>query len=41
MLPDDLRALYALIDGDGGEGLLDRPWFGLELLESQSRPENR
>ncbi|MER6950676.1 SMI1/KNR4 family protein [Nonomuraea sp. NPDC000554] len=41
-LPDDLRALYALIDGDGGEGLLDRhPWFSLELLESQSRPENR
>ncbi|GAA2381413.1 SMI1/KNR4 family protein [Nonomuraea africana] len=41
-LPDDLRALYALVDGDGGEGLLDRhPWFGLELLESQCRPENR
>lgn len=41
-LPDDLRALYEHIDGDGGEGLLDRhPWFGLELLRSQSRPENR
>ncbi|MEU7834332.1 SMI1/KNR4 family protein [Nonomuraea sp. NPDC049129] len=41
-LPEDLRALYALVDGDGGEGLLDRhPWFGLELLEDQSRPENR
>ncbi|MFI7124898.1 SMI1/KNR4 family protein [Nonomuraea sp. NPDC050153] len=41
-LPDDLSALYAHIDGDGGEGLLDRhPWFGLELLVNQSRPENR
>ncbi|MGW6498947.1 SMI1/KNR4 family protein [Nonomuraea angiospora] len=41
-LPDDLRALYAHIDGDGGEGLLERyPWFGLERLVSQSRPENR
>lgn len=37
-LPDDLRALYALVDGDGGEGLLDRhPWYGLELLLSQNR----
>ncbi|MFI7633267.1 SMI1/KNR4 family protein [Nonomuraea sp. NPDC049400] len=41
-LPDDLRALYTHVDGDGGEGLLDRhPWFGLELLENQSRRENR
>lgn len=41
-LPADLRALYELVDGDGGEGLLDRhPWFGLEQLESQCRPENR
>ncbi|WP_433440922.1 SMI1/KNR4 family protein [Nonomuraea sp. CA-141351] len=41
-LPDDLRALYSHVDGDGGEGLLDRhPWFGLELLENQSRRENR
>ncbi|MEV4111274.1 SMI1/KNR4 family protein [Nonomuraea sp. NPDC049695] len=41
-LPDDLRALYTRVDGDGGEGLLDRhPWFGLELLENQSRRENR
>ncbi|KAB8194013.1 hypothetical protein FH608_017625 [Nonomuraea phyllanthi] len=41
-LPDDLRELYAHVDGDGGEGLLNRhPWFGLERLEHQSRPENR
>ncbi|MEU6714479.1 SMI1/KNR4 family protein [Nonomuraea sp. NPDC046802] len=41
-LPDDLRALYALVDGDGGQGLLDQhPWFGLEMLENHSRPENR
>ncbi|MEV0613686.1 SMI1/KNR4 family protein [Nonomuraea sp. NPDC050404] len=41
-LPDDLRALYAHVDGDGGEGLLaGHPWFGLDLVEENSRPENR
>ncbi|MEV5896006.1 SMI1/KNR4 family protein [Nonomuraea fuscirosea] len=41
-LPDDLQALYAHVDGDGGEGLLaDHHWFGLERLEKLSRPENR
>ncbi|MDL4776845.1 SMI1/KNR4 family protein [Actinomadura xylanilytica] len=32
-LPDDLRALYTVADGDGGAGLMDRhPWFGFRRL---------
>ncbi|CAM2814885.1 SMI1/KNR4 family protein [Saccharomonospora xinjiangensis] len=41
-LPPDLRALYSVIDGDGGEGLLARhPWFGLDEVEALSHPDNR
>ena len=40
-LPRDLAALYAVVDGDGGQGLLPGRWFGLATLAELCRPEER
>jgi len=41
-LPQDLSALYAVVDGDGGRGLLHGfGWFGLEMLAEFCGPEER
>ena len=41
-LPADLLALYSVVDGDGGRGLLHGyGWFGLEMLAGFCRPEER
>jgi cell wall assembly regulator SMI1 len=41
-LPRDLRALYAVADGDGGRGLLHGyGWFGLEMVAGHCRAEER
>ncbi|MGH3741728.1 MAG: SMI1/KNR4 family protein, partial [Micromonosporaceae bacterium] len=42
VLPQDLNALYAAVDGDGGRGLLHgHGWFGLEMLAEFCDPEER
>ena len=42
VLPRDLRALYAVVDGDGGRGLLHGyGWFGMEMLAELCLTEER